>query len=84
MGARRSAPWALRRSSDPLTGRQLVYLGDGNNVAASLMLAGASLGLHVRVIGPAGYAPDSASAVDLVLSLIQAPRPAPAAAVGQA
>jgi len=49
---------ALGEHLGDLTGRQLVYLGDGNNVAASLMLAGASLGLHVRVIGPAGYAPD--------------------------
>jgi len=40
-----------------LAGRQLVYMGDGNNVAASLMLASASLGLHVRWVGPEGYEP---------------------------
>jgi ornithine carbamoyltransferase len=41
-----------------LAGRQLVYVGDGNNVAASLMLASASLGLHMRRVGPEGYEPD--------------------------
>jgi ornithine carbamoyltransferase len=43
---------------DALAGRQLVYVGDGNNVAASLMLAGASVGLHVRIASPEGYEPD--------------------------
>lgn len=43
---------------DAIAGRQLVYVGDGNNVAASLLLAGASLGLHVRVASPDGYQPD--------------------------
>jgi len=41
-----------------LAGRQLVYVGDGNNVAASLLLASASLGLHIRWVGPDGYEPD--------------------------
>ena len=51
----------LRRAPGAtLAGRQLVYVGDGNNVAASLLLAGASLGLHVRVVGPEGYEPDAA------------------------
>ncbi len=43
---------------EAVAGRQLVYVGDGNNVAASLLLAGASLGLHVRVSSPVGYEPD--------------------------
>ena len=43
---------------DTLAGRQLVYVGDGNNVAASLLLAGASVGLHVRIASPEGYEPD--------------------------
>jgi ornithine carbamoyltransferase len=34
-----------------------VFVGDGNNVAASLLLAGASVGLHVRVVCPPAYAP---------------------------
>ena len=45
---------ALREHLGDLRGRQLVYVGDGNNVAASLVLAGASVGLHVRVDLPPG------------------------------
>ena len=37
--------------------KQLVYVGDGNNVAHSLMLAGALAGMHVRIVCPAGYEP---------------------------
>ncbi len=39
-------------------GRTLTYVGDGNNVAHSLLLAGASVGLGVRIAHPEGYAPD--------------------------
>ena len=41
-------------------GLTLTYLGDGNNVAHSLMLCGALLGVNVRVGCPEGYAPDPA------------------------
>lgn len=37
---------------------RLAYVGDGNNVAHSLMLAGASVGATVSIASPAGYAPD--------------------------
>jgi ornithine carbamoyltransferase len=40
-----------------LAGTTLTYVGDGNNVAHSLMLAGAFSGMHVRVATPAGYEP---------------------------
>jgi ornithine carbamoyltransferase len=40
-------------------GRKLAYIGDGNNVAHSLLLMGALLGTSVAVAGPADYAPDS-------------------------
>jgi ornithine carbamoyltransferase len=33
----------------------VAYVGDGNNVAHSLLLTGAMLGSHVRVATPAGY-----------------------------
>jgi len=43
-----------------LKGLTLTYLGDGNNVAHSLMLCGALLGVHVRIGCPQGYEPDGA------------------------
>ena len=43
-----------------LTGAVLTYVGDGNNVAHSLLLAGALAGVEVRVAHPEGYAPDAA------------------------
>jgi ornithine carbamoyltransferase len=43
-----------------LRGLTLTYLGDGNNVAHSLMLCGALLGVHVRIGCPVGYEPDGA------------------------
>lgn len=49
----------LRESFGDLAGRTLTYVGDGNNVAHSLLLAGAMVGLSVRVAHPAGYAPDA-------------------------
>ncbi len=38
-------------------GLKLAFIGDGNNVAHSLMLAGAKLGMHVIVASPKGYEP---------------------------
>jgi ornithine carbamoyltransferase len=40
-----------------LAGRTLTYVGDGNNVAHSLLLAGAKAGMHVRVATPPGFEP---------------------------
>ncbi len=40
-----------------LQGQTLCYLGDGNNMAHSLLLGGALAGMHVRVASPAAYAP---------------------------
>jgi ornithine carbamoyltransferase len=42
------------------TGRTLTYVGDGNNVAHSLLVAAASVGLGIRVAHPEGFAPDPA------------------------
>lgn len=52
----------------PLAGTTLVYVGDGNNVAYSLMMAGALAGMHIRVVSPAGYEP-SAEATQAAIAL---------------
>ena len=41
-----------------LRGVKLAYVGDGNNVAHSLMLAAASVGSNIVVATPAGYEPN--------------------------
>ena len=40
-----------------LEGKTLTYLGDGNNMAHSLLLGGALTGLNVRIAAPKGYEP---------------------------
>lgn len=42
-------------------GKKVAFIGDGNNVAHSLMFAGAQLGAHVWVATPKGYEPDGAA-----------------------
>jgi len=42
-----------------LAGLKLAYIGDGNNMANSYMLAGAIAGMHVAIATPADYAPDA-------------------------
>jgi ornithine carbamoyltransferase len=48
----------LQEEFGELAGRTLAYIGDGNNVAHSLLVAGAKAGLSVRIGHPDGYAPD--------------------------
>ena len=45
----------LRERFGQLKGHVLAFVGDGNNVAASLAHAGAMLGVTVRVASPKGY-----------------------------
>ena len=45
----------LRERLGDVRGRTLTFVGDGNNVAASLVHAGAMLGMHVRIASPRGY-----------------------------
>jgi ornithine carbamoyltransferase len=47
----------IREKKGDLAGLGLAYLGDGNNVAHSLMLGGAKFGMDVRVACPEGYEP---------------------------
>ena len=51
---------AFGSGSDELAGLTLAYVGDGNNVAHSLLLCGALLGVNVRIGCPCGYAPSEA------------------------
>ena len=37
----------------------MTFIGDGNNVANSLILCGALLGIKVRIACPKGYEPNS-------------------------
>ena len=39
-------------------GRKIAYVGDGNNVAHSLLFGAAILGMHIAVASPDGYKPD--------------------------
>jgi len=47
----------IRERKGRLAGLKLAYLGDGNNVAHSLLRAGAMAGMHVAVGCPPGYDP---------------------------
>src|SRR5580658_2850775 len=48
----------LQEHFGSVTGLNFTYLGDGNNVCHSLMLAGAQLGANVTIATPRGYSPD--------------------------
>jgi ornithine carbamoyltransferase len=47
----------IREHKGGLAGLTLTYLGDGNNVAHSLLLAGCAAGMRVRVAAPPGFEP---------------------------
>lgn len=47
----------LSEKLGPLAGRTLAYIGAGNNMLHSLLLCGATMGLHLRVATPAAYGP---------------------------
>jgi len=42
-----------------LAGLKLAYVGDGNNVAHSLIEGAAKVGMHIAVASPKGYEPDA-------------------------
>jgi ornithine carbamoyltransferase len=48
----------IRQLKGHLEGVTLAYVGDGNNVANSLLLSGAAAGLHVRIASPGSRQPD--------------------------
>jgi ornithine carbamoyltransferase len=45
----------LREQWGALRGRKIAYVGDGNNVAVSLVHAAVMLGVHIHVASPDGY-----------------------------
>lgn len=48
----------IRERHGKLSGLTLTYLGDGaNNMAHSLLVGGATAGMHVRIGAPSGFAP---------------------------
>jgi ornithine carbamoyltransferase len=49
--------FTLKEHFERLRGLKLAYTGDGNNVAHSLLLCGARLGIHCSVAAPKGYEP---------------------------
>jgi ornithine carbamoyltransferase len=51
---------AIRQHCGAFRGKKLAFVGDGNNVAHSLMLSAARLGMDFALATPAGYMPDSA------------------------
>jgi len=51
--------FTLKEHFGRLRGLKLAYVGDGNNVAHSLLLCGARLGIHCSVATPEGYGPQA-------------------------
>ncbi len=49
----------LKERHGDLTGLTAAYVGDGNNVAHSMLLTGAALGVNVNFASPGGYEPDA-------------------------
>jgi ornithine carbamoyltransferase len=47
----------IREHRGEPAGQTITYVGDGNNVAHSILLGGALAGMHVRIASPAGYEP---------------------------
>ena len=45
----------LQEQFGDLRGRSLAYIGDGNNVATSLVVTACALGMDVRIASPRGY-----------------------------
>ena len=75
----------IRERLGRLEGMTVAYLGDGNNVCASLMVAAAKLGMKFRAATPTGYEPPS-TAVEIAretgstIELLDDPREAAAGA----
>jgi len=62
----------LRERFGALEGLKLAYVGDGNNVARSLAVLGATAGVEVTVAAPAGYQLEPVAGARLVEDPVQA------------
>lgn len=51
--------FTLREKFGSISGKNLTYIGDGNNICHSLMLIGAKLGVNVTVSSPEGFEPNA-------------------------
>lgn len=49
----------IKENKGALKGLKLAYVGDGNNVAHSLLFGGAKVGMNVVIAAPQGFAPDA-------------------------
>jgi ornithine carbamoyltransferase len=54
----------LSERVDTLQGRTIAFVGDGNNVAHSLLLTSACLGSSIRIATPKGYEPNAKIVID--------------------
>ena len=76
----------VREHKGTLEGLNMCYIGDGNNMANSLIVGGLKCGMEVSVACPAGYDPDpqvlafAASQPDFKFSLVRTPQEAAAGA----
>lgn len=61
----------LQENLGELAGKKLAYVGDGNNVCHSLMIAAAKLGMNMTVVTPEGYQPDP-DILDVVMTIASA------------
>jgi ornithine carbamoyltransferase len=68
-----------------LAGRKIAYVGDGNNMAHSLMLGASKVGMDIAVACPPGYEPDEgylrmaledAEAAGTTVTVVRSPREA--------
>ena len=50
--------FSIMEKKNRLDGLKLAYIGDGNNMAHSLMFGGAKTGMHVVICSPSGFEPD--------------------------
>ncbi len=50
--------YSIKEKKQNLEGLKLAYIGDGNNMAHSLMFGGAKVGMDIVICSPSGFEPD--------------------------